>query len=167
MKANVAQEDGAVLIWMLMATLPLALAGILIYENIMLTQTSRWMQRGVERAAKMAAIQITPGSMAIFQPQIDPVTADSAVRSSLAENLNLEPTTLISRTASLTGQITYNLVVVNGPYPYRYINTEYQVDTTIIEPSVILMAKSQFGAGVRPRTIWLRRSAIVNVVKRP
>lgn len=156
------------MLWFLIAVPALIIVLAFSYELTELSHTAEWFQEGLNRSTKAAAFQVTAPSYAVGVPSIDPVVAEDAFRAILAHNLYLNPVDLtpLPGNGRIAESPTYTLFVHNGPYPYPFQDTEYNIDTIIDQPTAIAMVQLRFRAGVTGRRITIRRHAIAKVVER-
>lgn len=116
MKELIRNEDGTVVVWVLLFIPLLLLFGIYgIGQTQMVTGADVDLQGAIDNAVKAAAGQITSDSQASGMPKINTVSAHDAFRAEISRNLGLNPITLSPLPGSFLANVPeYVFIVYNG-----------------------------------------------------
>ncbi|WP_029421786.1 hypothetical protein [Alicyclobacillus macrosporangiidus] len=115
----------------------------------------------LQLATDDAVEMVTQDSVSNGQPVFDQTKADNAFRSTLANNLDLDPgtwqpkpNTMLKTAPQVLDEEFFDWS--NANFPYHYVNTTYGIDVTMNEPSIVLVVQftmPSYAANVKPFTM--------------
>ncbi|MCL6441881.1 MAG: hypothetical protein K6T83_00200 [Alicyclobacillus sp.] len=116
------------------------------------------IEDALQLASQDAVLDVTHDSVADGQVMFDQAQVDTIFRATLANNLDLDPTTLQPKPGTMLTVAPRILDeefidTSNASFPYHYVNSTYGVDVTLNEPSIVVVVQftmPSYAANVKP-----------------